>query len=210
MYASTQACTDNKNDFSVFSSDPNSIFFTGEITRESMSSLVKELKDCESIILNLFEEAKESQKPLSSKFKKHFNSSEITLKPIRLTISSYGGSVYAALFAVDIIKSLQVPVHTVVCGYCASAATLLSLAGKKRLISGYSNMLIHEIRAGYWGKRTQVNDEHENITKLSDLLIDYYTKHTKLNRQQLEEILKRDKNWNANECLQNGLVDEII
>ncbi len=74
-------------------------------------------------------------------------------KPIELTINSTGGSVYDAFFAIDAIKNLKIDVHTIASGYCASAATLLSLSGKKRFITKNTNMLIHEIRSGFWGKK---------------------------------------------------------
>lgn len=52
---------------------------------------------------------------------------ELKLKPIKLFLTTHGGSVYAAFKAVDIIKTLQVPVHTIVIGYVASAGTILSI-----------------------------------------------------------------------------------
>lgn len=214
----------NKNDYhnerigekySVFSNDNYSeIFFSGAINNESMCDLVKELKKIESHLLKLFDESmKKINETIDAMDQKYFDiglKPNIHLKPIRLIINSTGGYVYDALFAVDVIKSLKVDVHTVVSGYCASAGTLLSLAGKHRFITKNSNMLIHEIRAGFWGKKTSVNDEYENLNKLSKQLIDYYKANTKLDEDKLNEILKRDCNWSPQECLDAGLVDEII
>ncbi len=131
-------------------------------------------------------------------------------KPIELTINSTGGSVYDAFFAIDAIKNLKIDVHTIASGYCASAATLLSLSGKKRFITKNTNMLIHEIRSGFWGKKTSINDEYENLNKLSEQLIQYYKQNTKMESDKLQEILKRDCNWTPDECILAGLVDEII
>jgi ATP-dependent protease ClpP protease subunit len=37
-----------------------------------------------------------------------------------------------------------------------------------------------------------------------------YTEHTKLKKKDLDVILKKDNDWYADECLNTGLVDEII
>ena len=36
-----------------------------------------------------------------------------------------------------------------------------------------------------------------------------YKTHTKINKKKIPNILKHDLTWDANECLTNGLVDEI-
>ena len=38
----------------------------------------------------------------------------------------------------------------------------------------------------------------------------YYIKRTKLTAEELEVQLKKDLSWNAEMCLEKGLVDEII
>ena len=47
--------------------------------------------------------------------------------PIYLHISSYGGMVFDALTAIDVIKSCKVPVYTIIEGATASAGTLMSV-----------------------------------------------------------------------------------
>jgi ATP-dependent Clp protease protease subunit len=181
-----------------------------------MTELIIELKSCEKKELDRVEKQKKIFKDYTDKLsaddKKLFilNEKETEIQPIKLTINSFGGTVYDVLFAVDQIKSLKVPVNTIVCGTAASAATILSLAGKKRFITKHSQMLIHEVRTGWWGKKTELSDEFDNIIKLSELLVEYYAENTKMTREELPKILERDRFWNATECLQKGLVDEII
>lgn len=130
-------------------------------------------------------------------------------RPIILHVTSYGGSVDAAFSAVDCIQGLRVPVHTVVDGYVASAATLITLAGVKRSIAPNAYMLLHELRSSLWGKMSAIDDEHSNLTKYMEHLKKFYVEHTKLTHKRLEKLLKKDVNWNAAECLEHGLVDSI-
>jgi ATP-dependent protease ClpP protease subunit len=39
---------------------------------------------------------------------------------------------------------------------------------------------------------------------------DIYVEHTNLTRSQLNKLLKRDMDWDVNQCLNAGLVDEIL
>ena len=71
-------------------------------------------------------------------------------------------------------------------------------------------MLIHELRAGSWGKFTHLSESFENSKQLMEHIKNYYIKRTKLTAEELEVQLKKDLSWNAEMCLEKGLVDEII
>ena len=45
---------------------------------------------------------------------------------------------------------------------------------------------------------------------LMDHLKKIYIDNTKLTNDELDEMLKHDLSWNAELCLEKGLVDEII
>jgi len=127
-----------------------------------------------------------------------------------LHIQSYGGSIFAGMAGMDeIIKSI-VPVHTMVDGCCASAATLLSICGKKRLINRHAYMLIHQLSSFMWGKYEEFKDEMQNLDKIMGMIKKVYAEYTKIPMSKLEEILKHDLWFDANECKEYGLVDEII
>ena len=117
---------------------------------------------------------------------------------------------YQVFSAIDTIQGLKVPVHTICKGFVASAATLLSLAGKKRYITENSFMLIHELRMGAWGKFSYMTESIENSKQLMEHIKTYYVNRTKIDIDELEEQLKKDVTWNAETCLEKGLVDEII
>jgi ATP-dependent protease ClpP protease subunit len=107
------------------------------------------------------------------------------------------------------MKSLRVPVHTVVDGYVASAGTLISVYGSKRYIQPNAYILIHELRSGFWGKMTYLDEEHQNCKKIQAHLTKTYLERTKLAKNRLVTILKKDLQLNADEALHMGIVDEI-
>ncbi len=129
---------------------------------------------------------------------------------IRIHINSYGGSVFAGLAAVDYILTARVPVETVVEGCAASAATLMSVVGKKRYMHKNACMLVHQLSGHMWGKYQEMEDDMENSKMLMNKIKDIYKKHTKIPKNKLDEILKRDIWWDAQQCLEYGMIDEII
>jgi ATP-dependent Clp protease protease subunit len=128
---------------------------------------------------------------------------------IFLFINSFGGHIFDAFSALDTIIGSRIPINTVIDGCSASAATLISVVGHKRYIKPHSYFLIHQISSVMWGKYTEFKDEMENLDKFMSMIKKIYKKHTKLPMTKLEEILKHDLWFDAEEALEFGLVDEI-
>jgi len=170
----------------------NNIYFQDHISMETADSLKKELREMEEHLLNV-----------SSKY-------SMDPPPIRLHITSGGGSVLAAYSIIDCMGELKIPVHTIVDGFASSAATLISIYGAKRYIKKNATMLIHQVRSGMWGKMAEIEDEYKNIKKTHERIKEMYVEKTNLERKDLAKILKHDLDWDASECLERGLVDEII
>jgi ATP-dependent Clp protease protease subunit len=170
----------------------NNIYFNDDISMETVTTLNKELRNLQNKLLMV-----------SIKM-------GIEPPPIKLHLTTYGGSVHAAFSVIGCIKSSRVPVHTVIDGYVASAGTLISVCGAKRYMHKHSSMLIHELRSGTWGKMSVIEEEYENLKKMMTKIKDLYLEHTKLKKKDLDAILKKDNDWYADECLKSGLVDELI
>jgi ATP-dependent Clp protease protease subunit len=170
----------------------NNIYFNDDITMETITILNKELRNLQNKLLIQ-----------SIKF-------GIEPSPIKLHITTYGGSIHAAFSAIACIKSIKVPVHTICDGYVASAGTLISVCSSKRFIHRHSNMLIHELRSSLWGKFSDIEEEFGNLKKMMNKIKDIYLEHSKLKKKNLDDILKKDQDFDADECLKYGLVDEII
>jgi len=129
---------------------------------------------------------------------------------IFLHINSYGGSVFAGLAATDCILGSPVGVVTVIDGCAASAATLMSVVGSRRLMTKHSFMLIHQLSSWTSGKYAELQDDMKNNDLLMKTIKNIYEEHTKIPKGQLSKILKHDLWWDAKQCLEYGLVDEII
>ena len=130
--------------------------------------------------------------------------------PIYLHIYSDGGYIHSALSIIDTITSSKVDVYSVIDGATASAGTLISIACKKRYICPSAHMLIHQLSSTIWGKMSEIMDEFQNISELTDKIIQIYTKYTKLTSRKLKKLLKHDLWLNSDFSIKYGLVDEIF
>ena len=138
------------------------------------------------------------------------NSLGVDPAPIRVRLNSGGGSIVAGVAGMDNIRTLKVPVYTIVDGFCASAATFLSVVGEHRQMTKNSFMLIHQLSTSFWGKYEEFEDEKKNLDLMMDMIRSVYREHTTIPIKELDKILKRDLMLEASDCLEWGLVDEII
>ena len=170
----------------------NKIYYYAGVNRESASELNKKIGELESKSLTLG------------------NNLDIDPPILRLMINSGGGSITAGISSMDTILRCKVPVHTYVDGFCASAATFLSVVGKKRYMSRNSYMLIHQLSSNFWGKYSEFEDEKQNLDLMMETIKNVYKEYTKVPMRKINEILKHDLLWDARTCLKYGLIDEIV
>jgi len=170
----------------------NKIYYYAGVGRDSASELNKKIGELESKSLTLG------------------NNLDIDPPTLRLMINSGGGSITAGISSMDTILRCKVPVHTYVDGFCASAATFLSVVGKKRYMSRNSYMLIHQLSSNFWGKYSEFEDEKQNLDLMMETIKNVYKEYTKVPMRKINEILKHDLLWDASTCLKYGLIDEIV
>ena len=132
-------------------------------------------------------------------------------EPIHLHIQSSGGELMPTFNVVDTIERIQSPVYTYIEGYAASAATLISVAGKRRFMGKRSLMLLHQLSGKNQGTYSYMKEEMSNMDNMMSYVKDIYLTYSNLNYEMLKEILEYDNRWlNASTCLQIGLVDKIL
>ena len=177
----------------------NDIFFYSDVSVKSVAKLNR----------FLFEINKENVKNYMLPFKNNIQV-ERNYPPIYLHIKSNGGCVESAFSSLDLIKTSLSPVYTIIEGYAASAATMLSIVGEKRFIHKNAHMLIHQMSTGFWGKMQEINDEIKNIKEFEKVIFEIYKEHADIPDKKFKKILKHDLWWNAEKCVKYNLVDEII
>ena len=170
----------------------NKIYYYSNVNRESAVELNKKIGEIESKSLTLA------------------NTLDIDPPVLKILINSGGGSITAGISSMDTMLRCKVPIHTYVDGFAASAATFLSVVGNYRFMSRNSYMLIHQLSSNFWGTYANFEDEKQNLDLMMKTIKDVYKKYTKVPMKKLDEILKHDLLWDAKQCLEYGLIDEVI
>ena len=174
----------------------NHLYFHTEVSEESVDKIKKLMRQYWNRISNI---------------SKTHDCVVFKPKPLYLHIFSPGGCVYSGFSLYDFIIEYKkkIPVYTIVEGMAASAATFISIAGTKRFMTSNSYMLIHQLSTFIGGNFEQVQDGYDNSKKSMEKIMDIYKTHTKINKKKIPNILKHDLNWDVNECLKYGMIDEI-
>lgn len=172
--------------------DNNNIYFYGQVTSESCRLLAEKLNELNKNA-KIFKDTLNENPP-----------------EINLHIQSPGGSLMNTFYIVDLINNLETPVNTYVDGYAASAASLISVSGKKRYMTSNSLILIHQLSGGNQGKFDEMDDEMKNLNLFMGIVKKIYLSKTNIKPIILEDILKHDIWLSSDQCKDLGIIDEII
>lgn len=129
--------------------------------------------------------------------------------PIWLHVYSGGGDAFAGFAVSDTIKQVETPIYSVAEGYCASAATLISMSCERRYIQPSAYMLIHQYSTIAAGTHEQLEDERVLGRMLDEQLINFYAEHSNLSKDDVAEILRHDSWFSAKQSIERGFADDI-
>jgi len=135
------------------------------------------------------------------------------VKDLEVLITSMGGDVDHALQIHDALKDHPATVTTIINGFCASAATIIALAGDVRKISRNAVYLIHKCSSWAVGNEHDLQKELESQQTVNDVLYNMYKGVCKKKEEDLVELFNYDNGhgkWiTAQEVVDFGFCDEI-
>ena len=138
----------------------------------------------------------------------------LNAKRITVKINSLGGDVNHALAIHDLLAEHPALVTTQINGLCASAATIVAMAGKERRMSKNALFLIHQCSA-YVGRanQEQLAQELETQKTVNGRMLDIYTATCNGKEAEISELLKANNGlgkWlTATEAKDFGFVTDI-
>ncbi len=133
-------------------------------------------------------------------------------KPIYVYLNSPGGDADSGFGIYDMLRFVEAPVYTVVCGLCASAAVTIFLAADegKNFSTPNSRFLLHQPSTGVRGSASDMEITANEINKTRDR---YNQIISDITGKKLDEIAKdadRDFWMSPEEALDYKLVSKII
>lgn len=161
-----------------------SIEVVGEITRESVYSLILQLR---------------------------YLYSADPEKEITMYINSPGGSVIDGLALYDVMAGISCPIRTVCVGLAASMGSLLFAAGNQRDILPHAKVMIHDpLTTGISGSALSVEEAGRRLMETREITASILAGHTGHTIEEVYEKTKKDSYFNAEEAVAWHLADRII
>jgi ATP-dependent protease ClpP protease subunit len=158
-------------------------------------------------ILKLKSNIERANKKIASMKHKFHTSTQV---PILLFINTLGGCLDSALDICNVIENNINPIVTIITGQSASAGTLMSVVGARRLIYPNSYSMVHEGSTQLGGNKKDIDVDMNNLEIVEGIVQDLYMKNTILTDAQYNKLCLDDSVWDAKMSYKYGLVDEII
>jgi ATP-dependent Clp protease protease subunit len=133
-------------------------------------------------------------------------------KEIKLFINSPGGVADDGLAIYDLIKSIDAPVKTIVCGLAASAAAIVLVAAKKenRMALPNSRIMIHQPLGGVRGSTKDIQISAQQIVRLREQLNVILSNETGQPLAKIAEDTNRDYWFTTDEAVQYGMISKMV
>lgn len=130
--------------------------------------------------------------------------------PVTVRINSPGGDVIAASVLRSILMEYPGRVTCRIDGLCASAATLLAIAGDRVLMQDTAFWMIHDPWTVAIGGVEDLKAVIELLKTVKDGIVAAYTSRSNLGAERIGKLMT-DETWmTAAEAREYGFVDEII
>jgi ATP-dependent protease ClpP protease subunit len=173
----------------------NEIHFTANINKISIQEIIRQMT-------NLIHEHKKKSDEEPEKLN------------IVYTVDSPGGSVTSILKFVDFITLAKkkypfVEFTSIITGLTASAGTIMAIVADKRYMTKNAHAMIHELSSGNQGKYTELRSYCKFLDQLHEKLVTIYCDKTKKTKEEIEQLLKNETWFSADEYLKYGFVEEI-
>jgi ATP-dependent Clp protease protease subunit len=107
-------------------------------------------------------------------------------------INSEGGLVDVGFDIYNYLKSLGKPITTIGSGIVASIATVIFMAGEKRLVRENTPFMIHLPWGGSMGTADELEQFADQLRGIEKKLVGFYTKSLNLEEQALMPLLKNE------------------
>lgn len=134
---------------------------------------------------------------------------------VEMIINTPGGSVTAGAGLMDVIEQTTADRNftTTIFGQCASMGGFIAQTGKRRVMARNAAFLIHRVSTIFGQSSSHMDDNNRNMKRLEDSLFPFMANRTggKLSIDELRAKCANNDWWlTADECLEKGLVDELI
>jgi ATP-dependent Clp protease protease subunit len=133
-------------------------------------------------------------------------------EPIRVYVNSPGGHADDGFAIYDVMRYVTAPVHTIVTGLAASAATIVMIGADRggRLALPNARIMLHQPSQGARGTASDIAITAREIIRLRKKANELFAEETGHSVEKIEKDMHRDFWMTSEEAVAYGLVDKIV
>jgi ATP-dependent protease ClpP protease subunit len=128
---------------------------------------------------------------------------------VTMNINSPGGDLYEGVAIYNVIKACGKPVNVNVVGMCASAASLVAMAGKTVTMQLGTTMMVHNAQALVAGYASDCRKMADVLDTVSASAADLYAAKTGLPKDEVLKLMDAETWMNPEEAKEKGFADAI-
>lgn len=130
-------------------------------------------------------------------------------KALTVRINSYGGEVAEGLAIYNLLKSYEGEVTTICDGFACSAASVVFMAGAKRIMPRSSLLMIHNAWTCALGNAEDLRKAADDLEKITQPSVEIYTSVSNLDADEIKAMMDAETWIDADEALGYGFATEI-
>lgn len=115
--------------------------------------------------------------------------------PIKVFITTYGGSAYDGWGIVNAFETSETPVYTICDTYAMSMGLPIFLSGHRRYIGKFATLLYHELRGGIQGTREEVKRLDKEYDRLQKIYDTYIVERSTITQDILDSHQEKVSDW---------------
>lgn len=135
-------------------------------------------------------------------------------RPIVLHLHSPGGDGTLGIAMANMIREVAVPIAVMVDGYACSAVTPMLVSAPYRIGHQYCFVMVHEgafvFESGAMIKNGMMMWEVKAMSRLDAKYRAFYTRHTRIPPETLDDMLSRDLYMDASTAAKYGVLDRVM
>lgn len=129
---------------------------------------------------------------------------------VTVRINSYGGDVSEGLAIYNALKACGRPVTTVVDGFACSIASVVFMAGERRVMSPASLLMVHNPWMSTEGNAEQLRKDAEDLDIIAEASKAAYVNASGIDRQELDSLMDAETWIESSRALELGLATEVV
>lgn len=131
-------------------------------------------------------------------------------KPVRVYVSSNGGSIADGFTLIDVMLQSKTPVHTLNLSKAYSMGFLIMLAGSKRSAFSNSTFLLHDGMKGEIATGSKFKDTAKFYDELDERIKQYILDRTRIDSKLYDKNVAKEWYMYSDEAKKLGVINSIV